>query len=151
MFLTTKGLLSPEIINSIVFRLGFPYLALEHNCLRKIRKVDLIYCHILQLAPFLSLLKRTDLLKTPVLAIAHDAFSERFTLYKTWRGIDIVLSFGEKTRDLALAKHDFPHNIAILSIGSLMSIFTQIGYKNKLKIPDSILLLSAVVQTGIMI
>ena len=97
-----------RIINSVGFRLGFPHLALEINCLRKARQADLIYCHFLQLVPFLSLLKRMGLLKTPVLAIAHDAFSEKSTLYKTWRGIDKVLSFGEKTRDMALAKHDLP-------------------------------------------
>ncbi len=97
-----------RVINGIGFRLGYTHLVLQLKCLRKVRQADLIYCHILQLAPFLSLMKRMGLLKTPVLAIAHDAFSEKATSFKTWKGLDKVLSFGEKTRELVLAKHVLP-------------------------------------------
>ena len=69
-----------RIINGIGFRLGFTHLVLQLKCLMQAHKADLIYCHILQLAPLLSKLRKLRLLKTPVMAISHDAFSEKATL-----------------------------------------------------------------------
>jgi len=97
-----------KVLNSIGFRLGFPHIVLQFKCLKKLRHADLIYCHFLQLTAFLSLLKRIGILRTPILSIAHEAFSEKSTSFKTWKGIDRVLCFGEKTLQIASSKHPLP-------------------------------------------
>jgi glycosyltransferase involved in cell wall biosynthesis len=104
-----------RIINGIGFRLGFTHLVLQLKCLTKLRGVDVIYCHILQLTPFLSLLKRIGLLRIPVVAVAHDAFSEKSTSIQTWRYLDKVVCFGEKTLEIAMSKAEVPlrHRVCV--------------------------------------
>jgi glycosyltransferase involved in cell wall biosynthesis len=97
-----------RIINGIGFRLGFTHLVLQLKCLRHAYKADLIYCHILQLAPLLSTLRKFGLLKTPVMAISHDAFSERATAIDKVLSLDKILFLGEATLNVAMQKANLP-------------------------------------------
>ena len=97
-----------KALNGVFFRLGYPHIVLQLKCLSKLRHADIIYCHFLQMTSFLSLLKRIGILKTPILSIAHEAFSEKFTSFKVWKGLDRVLCFGEKTLQIASSIHPLP-------------------------------------------
>lgn len=101
-----------RVINGIGFRFGYTHLVLQLKCLKQVHKADLIYCHILQLTPLLSILKKIGILKIPVIAISHDAFSERATSLNKILELDKVIFFGKKTLEIAQKKNKLPkiHN-----------------------------------------
>jgi glycosyltransferase involved in cell wall biosynthesis len=98
-------------INFIGRLLGYTNTYIQIKCLLISffdSDVKAIYCHMLQLTSFLSVMRKLKILKVPILTISHDILSERQSSLKVWSGIDEVLALSEKTLSLCIEKEEIP-------------------------------------------
>lgn len=102
------------ILSKIVNRSGFLiwgqhadyYLQILAIKAAQKNKVNAVYCHYLNFTPLISFLRRIHLFNYPLIVISHDAFSQKITTVTTWKGIDRVLTLGERTLELSKEKEN---------------------------------------------
>jgi len=89
-------------------------------------KVDVVYCHFLHITPLISFCRRSGLFKYPLVVVAHDAFSQKTTSFKNWKGIDRILVLGERTLDLCKTKEDLSKiNCDYIDWGADLELFDK--------------------------
>lgn len=102
------------VVTKIVNRLGLLfwgdhadyYLQIVAIRAAKRNKVNVIYCPYVHITPLMSFLRRIHLIDYPLIVIAHDAFSQKTTSLTTWKGIDRILTLGERTLELSKEKEN---------------------------------------------
>lgn len=103
-----------SIVSVIVNRIGYfiwgghadYYLQLLAMKAANNNKVDAVYCHFLHISPLIAFCRKIGLFKYPLIVVSHDAFSQKSTSLKNWKGIDRVMVLGERTLYLCKTKEN---------------------------------------------